>query len=175
MAWQRQFVPSGLNASDSAAEVDTRVISLRSRSVPGTECEQQGHAIELIEQAADLMRTLEQQAFDLQSRAHRIGEDAIKRLQNAQAHIDLLEAERDKAEAAANEAFLRLRELEKAFERSASQLVSAEARLFEAERRASVADERSQKAEKMLVAVENAIRNRLLRQQAEPATKNTAA
>jgi hypothetical protein len=157
MAWLRQRGSIEHHHADSIDQGDKVVqfpdTSGRSAEVRGQE------ALELVYRAAEAIRGME-------DRARGIAEDAVEKLQVANARIQALEGERRASE-------VRIQEAEDALKRAASRIAAAEDRLAQAERAARAAELRACEGEKALIRIEDAVRTRLLGQRR--ATGNRAA
>ena len=112
-------------------------------------------AIDLVYQAAEVLQSIEDRSAAAEARAHALARQAAEQLQLAETRMRALESTQREAEAKANEAHARADEAE--------QIVRAtESRLSAAEQRARNAEVRAIEAEKILIRVEDAIRNQLL-------------
>lgn len=133
-----------------------------------------GAALDLVYQAAEMIRGIEDRAAALEVRAQGLVKDAAERMQVAERRILHVEAERQAAEAHMSDASVRLQEVEQALERAQSRIAAAEDLLSTAEMRAQSAETRASKAEQTLVRIEDAIRTQLLGQRREPSGNRAA-
>ena len=123
-----------------------------------------GAALDLVYQAAEMIKGIEDRAAALEVRAKDLVTEAAERMQLAERRILTVEAERHAAEARMNQAAVRVREVEQALERAGSRIAAAEDLLSTAEMRAQTAETRASQAEQTLARIEDAIRTRLLGQ-----------
>lgn len=121
-------------------------------------------ALDLVERAAELVRSIEDNASDIQSRARGLAEDAIKRLQSAENQIKVLEEKQAAAEAHINEVNARLHEAEGALKRERARVQAAEDLLPRLEMRAKAAESRAEECENALARIEFAIRSKILKE-----------
>jgi chromosome segregation ATPase len=158
--WHRRTIRSRV-ADSSSAELAENISSVRDDlSVPRSD--QGALVIHMVHQAAELIRGMEQQAADIESRAQTLAKRVIGELELAERRLCSVEAARQAAEAGINEANLRTHEAEIALENAESLAASTEAELSAAEQRVDEAEERAKEAGAALIRVEDAIRTRLL-------------
>jgi hypothetical protein len=119
-------------------------------------------ALNLLAQAADVIREAEMSAAERTARAEALANRAIEKLENVYAYLRTSESHRNALEMEIKnlndlygQASLRLQEIDKIMERTVCRLNDADARL-------STAQERGDAAEDALKRVEDAIRTRLL-------------
>ena len=109
----------------------------------------------LVQQAADLFESMENQARETEARAQSLCKSALERLELAEKRIEIVERER-------REAINKLRDASKALEEAQSRIIAVEDRLTAAEFRAQAAETDAREAKQALALVEEAIRSRLL-------------
>ncbi|MGH6672648.1 MAG: hypothetical protein ACRECV_11850 [Xanthobacteraceae bacterium] len=121
-------------------------------------------ALDLVEQAAELVRSIEDNATDIETRARSLAEDAIKRLQASEKQIQALEEKHAAAEAHINDVNARLQEAGEAFEKERARVQAAEDLLPRLEMRARAAEARAEECENALSRIEFAIRTKILKE-----------
>jgi hypothetical protein len=116
-------------------------------------------ALDLVHQAAEIFKGMENHARETEARAQAVCEDLAEKLR-------LAETQRDAAERArrdvVNELNGKLQEVSRALQQAQSRIVGAEERTVAAEYRAQAAEAKLYRANQELAAVEEAIRKRLL-------------
>jgi hypothetical protein len=173
MAWIRGHMRDHIANSDSIDQTDK---VLRFRNSPAFSTENEGEAaLDLIYQAAEVIRGIEDRANTTEARAQCLAQDAIEKLQLAENRIQSLETERRAAEACVSEASVKIRETEKALNQAESRIEAAENQLSQTELRARIAETRAGEAEKALIRIEEAIRTQLLGQRRAASSKSAAA
>jgi chromosome segregation ATPase len=172
MAWLREHMRNHI--ADSASIDPTEKVLRFPNASPRSAMIDGAAALDLIYQAAEIIRGIEDRAIAIEARARTLIEDAVKKLQLADIRIQSLETERRAAEARMNEDSVRIQEAEKALKRAESRIAAAEAQLSEAELCARTAETRASEAEKALIRIEDAIRTQLLGQR-RAASSNLAA
>jgi chromosome segregation ATPase len=119
-------------------------------------------AIDLVDQAARMIQSIEDEAAETKARAHDIARRAVVALETANGRIRSLESAQSTAEDSLNEANARVEKAEQTAKAFAAQVAAIEDRLATAENRARNAETRAIDAEKILIQVEDAIRSLLL-------------
>ena len=117
--------------------------------------------LDLVYQAAEVIKNLETRANETEARASSIVKGAIQKLELAQSRIQSLESER---RADAQQAALKLQELVMALEQAELRIAAFQSRLVEAEVKAQNAESRASESERTLARLEEAIRTQLLGQ-----------
>jgi hypothetical protein len=116
-------------------------------------------ALDLVHQAADIFKGMEDHARETEARAQAVCDDLAERLR-------LAEKQRDAAERARREVVGelngKLQDVSRALQQAQSRIVVAEDRAVAAEFRAQAAEAKLYRANQELAAVEEAIRKRLL-------------
>ena len=120
-------------------------------------------ALELIEQAADLFKNVEEQAQQFETRARALAEGAIQKLQLAEDKIRVLRDDQAAAQTRIAQLHDELQELREALKRERTRVEAAENRLPGLEMRARTAEARAKDFETTLSHIEEAIRTKLLR------------
>jgi hypothetical protein len=165
--WLREHMRDHLanhRAPDSAENVLSFRYPPNSVSNPGAA------ALEVVYQAAELIRDVDNYAAERQTRAETLAKQAIEKLKNAHECVRNAESRTLAAEAkikefsdrVEKEFSVRVREIEEGMERAASRMAATEAQLSNAEQRARNAEMRAVEAEKALKHIEETIRTRIL-------------
>jgi chromosome segregation ATPase len=160
-------------ATSARTEPDYRILNFPNVT-SGTTKRDGGAALDLVYQAAEMVRNIETRANEFESRARGLAEEATEKLQLAERHIQDLEAQQGAAETCIQQAHLKLQEAGEALKRERARVQAAETRLPELEMRARNAEARAQECESALSRIEDAIRTQILRQGA-PASNKSAA
>jgi hypothetical protein len=116
-------------------------------------------ALDLVHQAAEIFKAMENHAREVEARAQALCESLVGKLQLAEKQRDM--AERARREVV-NELNGKLQEASRAVQQAQSRIVNAEERMIAAEFRAQAVETKLHKANQELAAVEEAIRKRLL-------------
>jgi chromosome segregation ATPase len=160
MAWLRDHMKSHV-ASSLSIEPTEKILHFPN-AFGSAENAQRETALDLVNQAAEVIMSIETQAAEIEVRARNLARDACGKLQLAESHIQSLEAARRTAEQGMHEANVRAHEAEQAFEQAQSRAAAAEAELCAMERRVKAAETRADETQQTLIRVENAIRTKLL-------------
>lgn len=131
-------------------------------------------AIDLVNQAAEMVRSIEDHAAETTARAHGLAQKASAQLEFAHSRIRVLETAQSAAEDRCNAADARAAEAEQTVRQSQAEIAALEERLSAADQRARNAEARVIEAEKVLKRVEDSIRNKLLSKR-QPSTNGMAA
>jgi chromosome segregation ATPase len=158
--WHRRRTRSHV-ADSSSTELAENILSFRD-DLSGPRKDQAAAAIQMVHQAAELIRGIEQQAADIESRAQALAKRIIAELELAEQRLCSAEAERQAIEAEIDEADLRAREADTALENAESLIASTEAKLSAAGQRAEAAEARAEEVATALARTEDAIRTLLL-------------
>ncbi len=142
------------SSAPAAAEPETIV------SLPASAPKANGvTALDLVHQAAEIFKGMENHARETEARAQAVCEDLAGKLRHAEAQRDAAErARRD----VVNELNGKLQDVSRALQQAQSRIVGAEERTVAAEYRAQAAEAKLYRANQELAAVEEAIRKRLL-------------
>jgi chromosome segregation ATPase len=121
-------------------------------------------AIDLVHQAANVIRTREARAAEVEARARHLTKRAIEQLDLAEKQVESAEIARRAAEAGFNAANARVHELEKELQRTQLRINAAEAQVAASEDRTAGAMTRALEAERALARLGHSIRTQLLDQ-----------
>ena len=116
-------------------------------------------ALDLVHQAAEIFKGMENHAREAEARAQSLCEDLAGKLQFAERQRDV--AERARREVV-NELNGKLQDVSRALQQAQARIVHAEERMIAAEFRAQAVETKLYKANQELAAIEEAIRKRLL-------------
>ena len=116
-------------------------------------------ALDLVNQAAEIFKGMEDHARAIEARAQSACEDLAEKLRLAEKQRDA--AERARREVV-NELNIKLQDVSRALQQAQSRIEGAEERTVAAEFRAQAAEAKLYRANQELAAVEEAIRKRLL-------------
>ena len=145
-------------------EPNDRVLPFRAGSpvAPTKGC---GAAMNLVYQAAEVIKDIENQASEAEKAAY-------QKLQIAQKRIEELETELKSAQLCINEARVKLKESNELAKAEKSRLDEAERRMCELEMRARTAETQARENANSVARVEEAIRTQILAKR-QPANKTT--
>ena len=132
-------------------------------------------ALDLVYQAADAIRDIEERASTSEANAQSLAKRAIEELQAAERRIETAESGRRVAESQLHEANERLQQAERILERAESRIQALDVERAAAEQRAKAAEKRAAETEAEMQRVEKAIRTRLLRRKDEASSTASAA
>jgi hypothetical protein len=167
MAMERSQDRQSYGAERSAfADPRNGVLHLRGepqlRGEPASIGTRAAAAIDLVDQAAQVVRCIEDDAAEITARANDLARRAAGQLNSAESQIRALELKQRAAEANLKAAHDRADEAEHKARAAEAQIATLEDRVFAAEQRATNAEARAIEAEKVLIRVEDAIRSQLL-------------
>jgi len=148
---------------------------LSSNAPPGNEGKVGRIALDLVYHAAEVVKSIEDRASDVETRARTLADEATERLKLAEKHIQELEAKQRAADAYISEANVKLQEAAEALKTERARVIAAERQLPVLEMRVKTAESRARECENAIARVEDAIRARILRQGAPGASKSPAA
>jgi hypothetical protein len=131
------------------------VLSFAGPSVPDSGAT----ALNLVYQAAEVFRSMEDQARETEARAQSLCRGAAERLKHAEKRIEVAERARQEL---ITEAECKLQDASRALKLAQSRIEAAEDRLTAVEFRAQAAEAEAREAKQALALVEEAIRRRLL-------------
>jgi hypothetical protein len=134
---------------------DENVLSFARSSVPDSGAT----ALNLVYQAADVFRSMEDHARETEARAQSLCKSAVERIRFAEMRTEA--AERAQRETII-EAECKLQDASRALSQAQSRIQAAEDRLTAVEFRAQAAEAEAREAKQALALVEEAIRRRLL-------------
>jgi chromosome segregation ATPase len=139
----------------SSVRGDENVLSFARPSVPDSGAT----ALNLVYQAAEVFRSMEDQARETEARAQSLCRSATERLKHAEKRIEAAERARQEL---ITEAECKLQDASRALKQAQSRIEAAEDRLTAVEFRAQAAEAEAREAKQALALVEEAIRRRLL-------------
>jgi chromosome segregation ATPase len=119
-------------------------------------------ALDLVAQAASVIRGIEERAAETEARARALAEAAVEKLERAEIRISDAETARIHAEDTLVRLSARLQEAERELARTQSRLVAAENKLAEAEYQLHAAQVRATQSDKAVVQIEDAIRAQIV-------------
>jgi len=123
-------------------------------------------ALDLVYQAADVFRSMEERARDTEARAQSLCKNASEQLQRAEMRAEAAEREQRELIIAAEQ---KLQDASRALAQAQSTIEQQQDQLSAVEFRAQAAEEEAREARRALALVEEAIRRRLLCTNLEPA------
>lgn len=132
-------------------------------------------ALDLVDQAAELVRNIEGHAHDIESRARMLAEDAIKKLESAEKQIQLLEQKQAAAEAYIHDIKAKFEEAREALANERARVQATENLLPQLEMRARTAEARAEECEGALARIETAIRTKILKEESSARRRAHAA
>jgi chromosome segregation ATPase len=132
-------------------------------------------ALDLVSQAAGVIRGIQDRAAESEARAKALAECALEKLQIAEGRIHSAEAARGLAQDALSKLNARLQEAERELTRTQSRIAAAENQLANAERQMRAAETRAINAEKAVNQIEDAIRTQLVGLQRNLTGRSTRA
>ena len=142
-------------AAPAAAEPEN-IVSLATPPAPKNDG---ATALDLVHQAAEIFKGMEDRTHEIEARARAVCDDLAEKLRIAEKQRDA--AERARREVV-NELNGKLQDVSRALQQAQSRIVGAEERTVAAEFRAQAAEAKLYRANQELAAVEEAIRKRLL-------------
>jgi chromosome segregation ATPase len=172
LEWLHKHLQTHLPNSARIEPTD-RVLSFPS-STPSNTNRDGGAALDLVHQAAEMVRSIENRANEFESHARGLAEEATERLQRAEKHIQDLEAKQRATDAAIQKAYLMLQEAGETLKKERARVEVAENKLPQLEMRARSAEARAQECENALSRIEDAIRSQILRQGSSVFNKSPA-
>ena len=157
--WLQDYMRAHIGNHSAAGSAENK---LGLRRPPNSEMSPGAAVLNLINQAADVLRDIDDHAAERHARAETLAKQAIEKVEIAEARVRSAESGRLEAEAETKEFSDRLREVEKVMEQTASRIAATEGQLSAAEQRARTAEMRADEAEDALKRVEEAIRTQIL-------------
>jgi chromosome segregation ATPase len=134
---------------------DENILSFARPSIPDSGTT----ALNLVYQAAEVFRSIEDQARETEARAQSLCKSALERLKLAETRTEAAERARCQL---VTEAECKLQDASRALQQAQSRIEAAEDRLTAVEFRAQAAEAEAREAKQALALVEEAIRRRLL-------------
>lgn len=162
LAWLHKHMRSHLSESPQGGQPNGN--SVRANRGPSASQKDGRGVLELVEQAAEAFRKIEDQAQEFEARARAVAEGAIEKLQLAEDTIQNLRSNHAAAEARIAQLHDELRELTEALKRERARVGAAENQLPQLEMRARTAEARAEECENTLSRIEEAIRTKILRE-----------
>jgi exonuclease VII large subunit len=161
--WLRDHMRDHIT-NQSALDSPENILSFQ--RFPNSKMNPGAAALDVVYQAAELIRDVDNYAAERHARAETLARQAIEKLKIAHDCVQSAESRRLAAEAGIkefsdrleNELGVRLQEVEKVVEHTTSRIAAAEAQLSAAEQRARIAEARAAEAENALRRIEEAIR-----------------
>jgi chromosome segregation ATPase len=171
MTWFREHRRDGFAAASSR---DSRENILSFPSGPPASRHDASVALDLLSQAAEVIRGVQDRAGESEARARALAESAIEKLKLAEARINAAELARRVAEETLSGFSARLHEAERELTQTQSRIAAAETQLANAEQRVRAAEARAVSAEKAMRQIENAIRSQLVGLQRDLVKRSTS-
>ena len=136
---------------------------LRFRSTPlSTATKGCGAALDLVYQAAEVIKGIESHANEAEKHARGVADNAIRKLQLAEKRIEELETELQSAQACISEARVKIKESDEAAKVDKSRLEAAERKMCQIEMRARTAEGQARENANAVARIEEAIRTQIL-------------
>jgi chromosome segregation ATPase len=173
MNWLRDHMREQL-AKAPSAEVAQNIVSFPGDARASSR-EEGSAALDLVSQAAGVIRGIQDRAAESEARAKALAECALEKLELAETRINDAEAARARAEATLSHLIGRLQEAEQELTRTQSRIAAAENQLVNAERQMRAAEARAIHAEKAVSQIEDAIREQLMGLQRNLTARSTRA
>jgi chromosome segregation ATPase len=178
--WLRDHMRDHI-ANHSALDSPENVLSFQSS--PNSKMNPGAAALDVVYQAAELIRDVDNYAAERHARAETLARQAIEKLKIAHDCVQSAESRRLAAEAeikefsdrVGKELSVKLQKIEEAMEQTASRIAATEAQLSAAEQRARTAEMRANDAENALKRIEEAIRSQILAKMPGNARRTTIA
>jgi chromosome segregation ATPase len=159
MNWLREHMGDDLAKASSGGHAQN-VVHFPTETPPprnGTSA-----ALDLVAQAASVIRGIEERAAETEARARGLAQAALEKLEHAEIRIKDAETARIHAEDTMVRLSARLQEAERELARTQARLVDAEGRLAEAEYQLRAAEARASHADKAVTQIEDAIRAQII-------------
>jgi DNA repair exonuclease SbcCD ATPase subunit len=160
MNWLREHMQDQL--MDAASSDFGQNILTFPGDTPATSRYDTSSALDLVSQAAGVIRGIQDRAAESEARAKALAESALEKLQLAEHRIHSAEAARGLAQETLSKLSARLQEAEQELTRTRSRITTAEAQLANAERQMKAAERRAIDAERAVNQIEEAIRSQLV-------------
>jgi chromosome segregation ATPase len=132
-------------------------------------------ALDLVSQAASVIRGIEERAAESEARARALAQAAVEKLERAEIRISDAETARIHAEDTLVRLSARLQEAERELARTQARLVAAENRLANAEHQLHAAESRASQADNAVNQIEDAIRAQIMGLQRNLVARNRNA
>jgi chromosome segregation ATPase len=160
MNWLREHMRDQLT-NPGSIDFGQNIVSFPG-DIPAASRYETSSALDLVSQAAGVIRGIQDRAAESEARAKALAECALEKLQLAEARIHASEAARGLAQDTLSKLNARLQEAERELARTQSRIASAENQLANAERQMRAAEARAINAEKAVNQIEDAIRTQLV-------------
>jgi chromosome segregation ATPase len=161
MNWLREHMMRDQLANAASSDSGRNVLNFPG-DTPSTSRYDASLALDLVSQAAEVIRGIQDRAADSEARAKALAESALEKLQLAEARIHSAEAARGLAQETLSKLSARLHEAERELARTKSRITAAVAQLANAEQHMKAAETRAFNAEKAVNQIEEAIRTQLV-------------
>jgi multidrug efflux pump subunit AcrA (membrane-fusion protein) len=161
MNWLREHMRDHVTSAASVVDSRENVLNVPG-DPPAPSRDDASAAPDIVSQAAEVIKGIQDHAVESESRARALAESAIEKLQLAAARVQSAEAARSAAEETLSKQRARLQEAERELTRTQSRNAAAEMQLANAEQRMAAAETRAASAEKAVNQIENAIRTQLV-------------
>jgi chromosome segregation ATPase len=132
-------------------------------------------ALDLVYQAAEVVRSIEDRANEFETHVRDVAEKAVEKLKLAERRIQELELQQREAEACIIEVRAKLQQAGEALQEERARVLAAENQLPELELRARLAEARAEEYQKTLARIEDTIRTEILRQRPSVSNRSNAA
>jgi DNA repair ATPase RecN len=119
-------------------------------------------ALDLVHQAVEVIKGIENHANEAQIRARSIAERAIQKLRLTEERVEQLETELQAAQACINDALAKVRDSDETLKVERMRLEAAEKKLCQIEMRARTAETQAKENASAVFRIEEAIRNQIL-------------
>jgi hypothetical protein len=158
MNWLREHMRDRVSRSGSMDSDNLLSFPPRASAAPDSTTA----ALDLVSEAAETIRTIQERATQSEARAALLAEQAIEKLRLAEVRIQSAETARREVEENLQRATERLEDAEEELSRTGSRIRAAEAELARAEDRIKATEVRALTAERAFKQLEQAIRAQLI-------------
>jgi chromosome segregation ATPase len=159
MNWLREHMREQLT-NESSGNLAQNVVHFPADTAPPRATP--SAALDLVSQAASVIRGIEERAAETEARARGLAEAALEKLEAAEIRISDAERARIHAEDTLVRLSARLQEAERQLARTQALLVAAENRSADAEHQLRAAEARANQSEKAVGQIEDAIRAQIV-------------
>jgi chromosome segregation ATPase len=159
MNWLREHMRDEIAKAPSSDHAQN-VVHFRAEPAPPPN--DPSTALDLVSQAASVIRGIEERAAEAEARARSLAQAAVEKLERAEIRISDAETARIHAEDTLVRLSARLQEAERELARTQSRLVAAENRLAETEHQLRAAEARASHADNAVSQIEDAIRAQIM-------------
>ena len=165
----------GRTQVSSSVPIDQIDQVLTSSAPPATDSKVGRVALDLVYHAAEVVKSIEDHANELETRARTLAGEATEQLKLAEKHIQELEAKQQAANACTSETHIKLQEAAEALKAEQARVIPAEKQLRQLEVDARTVETHARACENAFARVEDAIRARIIRQYTRASGQSTAA